>query len=137
MKTYSKLYLKIYFIMSLISLVIAFAVLRRTDYQYPFIRIQLGLVLISFIVTLTFWLFKLEKGHSLLNIIIGYIVLIPAIFLLRTVYGNYLFRFTWIIYIIVVVVGIIYGVAVYVVSKKYKKEVNELNELLNNDNKKE
>ncbi|TNF07622.1 MAG: DUF3021 family protein [Bacillota bacterium] len=133
MKLYSKLYLKIYFIMSLISLVLAFMVLRRTDYQYPFIRIQLGLLVISLIVTLAFWLFKLESKHSVLNTVLGYIVLIPAIFLLRTVYGNYLFRFTWIIYIIVVVVGIIYGVAVYVVSKKYKKEVDELNELLHKE----
>jgi multisubunit Na+/H+ antiporter MnhE subunit len=108
-------------------------VLRRTEYQYPFIRIQLGLLVISLIVTLAFWLFKLENKYSVLNTILGYIVLIPAIFLLRTVYGNYLFRFTWMIYIIVVVVGIIYGVAVYVVSKKYKKEVDELNELLHKD----
>jgi len=133
MKTYGKLYLKIYFIMSLISLFLAFMVLRRTDYQYPFIRIQLGLLIISLIVTLAFYLFKLEKGHSVFNTILGYIVLIPAIFLLRTVYGNYLFRFTWMIYISVVVVGIIYGVAVYVVSKRYKKEVDELNELLHQD----
>ena len=133
MKLYSKLYLKIYFIMSLISLVLAFMVLRRTEYQYPFIRIQLGLLVISLIVTLAFWLFKLENKYSVLNTILGYIVLIPAILLLRTVYGNYLFRFTWMIYIIVVVVGIIYGVAVYVVSKKYKKEVDELNELLHKD----
>jgi hypothetical protein len=108
-------------------------VLRRTDYQYPFIRIQLGLLVISLIVTLAFWLFKLEKGHSVINTILGYIVLIPAIFLLRTVYGTYLFRFTWLVYIIVVVVGIIYGAAVYVVSKKYKKEVDELNDLLQKD----
>lgn len=130
MKEFGKLYLKVFFIIHLISLVLAFMVLRRTEYNYPFIRIELGILLISLISSFSIWLFKLEKGYSLLNTVLGYLVFIPALFVLRFVYGNYLFRFTWLIYVIMVIIGIMYGIAVYVVSKKYKKEVDELNELL-------
>ena len=130
MKDYGKLYLKVFFIIGIVSLLLAFMVARRTDYTYPFIRVQVGVFVLSAFVTCAIGLFQLEKGISLINIILGYVVLIPAIFLLRLIYGRYLFRFSSLIYIIMVVVGIIYGCAVYVVAKKYKKEVDELNQLI-------
>lgn len=137
MKDYGKYYLKSYIIIHLIFLLLSMIVYRRADINYSFMRLEIGALIVSAIISLAIWFFRLEKGNSLLNILIGYLVIIPGIFVLRNTFGTYLFRFTWLIYIVIVLVGIIYGVAVFIVSKKYKKEVADLNEMLNNDTKKE
>lgn len=133
MKDYGRIYLKVYLITHLIFLLLALIVLRRAQVTYAFIRLEIGAILVSAIVGFAVWLFRLEKGNSLINTILGYLIIIPSIFVLRNTFGQYLFRFTWLIYVVMVCVGIIYGIAVWVVSKKYKKEVKDLNELLNKD----
>lgn len=133
MKDYGKIYLKVYLITHLVFLLLALVVLRRAQVTYAFIRLEIGAILVSAIVGFAVWLFRLEKGNSLINTILGYLIIIPSIFVLRNTFGQYLFRFTWLIYVVMVCVGIIYGIAVWVVSKKYKKEVKDLNELLNKD----
>jgi uncharacterized phage infection (PIP) family protein YhgE len=111
-------------------LVLAFLVNRRTEVVYPFVRLEIGALFISLIVTLSIGMFRLETGNGVVNTIGGYLILIPGIFLLRETFGNYLFRFSWLIYLFMVGVGIIYGVSVFFVSKKYKKEVQDLNKLI-------
>lgn len=133
MKDYGRIYLKVYLITHLVFLLLALIVLRRAQVTYAFIRLEIGAILVSVIVGFAVWLFRLEKGNSLINTILGYLIIIPSIFVLRNTFGQYLFRFTWLIYVVMVCVGIIYGIAVWVVSKKYKKEVKDLNELLNKD----
>lgn len=133
MKDYGKIYLKVYIIIHLIFLLLALIVYRRAQVTYAFIRLEIGAIITSAIVGFAVWLFRLEKGNSLVNTILAYIVIIPSIFVLRNTFGQYLFRFTWLIYVVMVFVGIIYGLAVWVVSKKYKKEVDDLNKLLNKD----
>jgi glucose dehydrogenase len=133
MKDYGKIYLKVYIIVHLIFLILAVMVYRRVQVTYPFARLEMGALIVSAIVGFAVWLFRLEKGNSVLNTILGYVVIIPSIFVLRNVFGQYLFRFSWFIYVLMVIVGIIYGVAVLMVSKKYKKEVDDLNELLKKD----
>lgn len=130
MKTFGKRYLGVYLIVHLLFLVLAVIVFRRAEVSYPFVRLEIGALLISVILTASISLFRMEKGNSVVNTILGYLVIIPAIFLLRTVFGAYLFRFSWLIYIAMVLVGIIYGIAVWVVSLKYKKEVQDLNQML-------
>ncbi len=133
MKDYGRIYLKVYLITHLVFLLLALIVLRRAQVTYAFIRLEIGAILVSAIVGFAVWLFRLEKGNSFINTILGYLIIIPSIFVLRNTFGQYLFRFTWLIYVVMVCVGIIYGIAVWVVSKKYKKEVKDLNELLNKD----
>ncbi len=130
MKTFGKRYLWVYLIVHLLFFVLALIVFRRAEVSYPFIRLEIGALLISVILSASISLFRMEKGNSIVNTILGYLAIIPAIFLLRTIFGTYLFRFSWLIYIAMVLVGIIYGVAVWVVSLKYKKEVQDLNQML-------
>jgi hypothetical protein len=114
----------------ILFILLSLIVLRRAGITYPFLRLEIGAILVTFVISLAVFMFRLEKGSSLLNTILGYVILIPGIFILRSTFGNYLFRFTWLIYILMVFIGIIYGVAVYVVSKKYQKEAKEMNDLL-------
>lgn len=137
MKEILKRYLKVYLGIHLVFLLLAMLVYRRTQVVYPFIRLELGAILISLFVTLSIGMFRYEKGNGILNTIAGYLLLIPGIFILRETFGNYLFRFSWLIYLFMVGVGIIYGVSVFVVSRKYKKEVQDLNQLLEETSPKE
>jgi hypothetical protein len=136
MKTYGSIYLKVYLVMHIIFVILSFIVLRRADITYPFLRLEIAAILVSGVVSFAIFMFRLEKGNTILNIIFGYLILIPSIFMLRTTFGQYLFRFTWIFYVLMVLTGIIYGIAVWSVSKKYQKEVKELNELLDKQNNK-
>lgn len=130
MKRYANIYLNVFFYMSILFLILTLIVYRRSQIQLPFTRISYGIFLVSVFLSFTIWLFKLEKGNSLINAILGYFILIPGILIIRNVYGTNLFRFTSLIYIVFVVLGIIYGLAVWIVSKKYKKEVEDLNKLI-------
>ncbi len=130
MKTYGSIYLKVYLVIHLIFMLLSLLVLRRASITYPFIRLEIGAILITGVVSLAIYIFRLEKGHVLLNTILGYLILIPGIYMLRSTFGQYLFRFTWLLYVLMVLIGIIYGIAVWTVSKKYKKEAEELNDLL-------
>ncbi|MDP2426200.1 MAG: hypothetical protein Q8M70_07605 [bacterium] len=137
MKEILKRYLKVYLGIHLVFLLLAMLVYRRAQVVYPFVRLELGAILISLFVTLSIGMFRFEKGNGILNTIAGYLLLIPGIFILRETFGNYLFRFSWLIYLFMVGVGIIYGVSVFVVSRKYKKEVQDLNQLLEETSPKE
>lgn len=131
MKDYGRIYLKVYLVINFLAILLSLLVFRVANHTYNYNRIAIGTLIISLIVSLAFWFFKREKGNGLINVILGYVIIIPAIFVSRNVFGHYLFRVGWVIYIMIVGVSIIYGIAVYVVSKKYKKEVADLNELLN------
>jgi hypothetical protein len=130
MKVYGTIYLKVYLVMHLIFILLSLIVLRIADITYPFVRLEIGAILISSVVSLAIFMFRLEKGHTVINTVLGYLILIPSIFMLRNTFGQYLFRFTWLLYVLMVFIGIIYGTAVWIVSKKYQKEVKELNDLL-------
>ena len=137
MKKYIKYFLVSFFLINILMIFLALLVYRNSQIRLPFLRLEFGGLIISLIVGLTIFMFRLEKGNSLLNIIIGYIVLIPGLLVLRNVFGTYLFRSASLIYIIMVIVGIIYGVVVLIVSRRYKSEVDHLNKLLEEKSQKE
>jgi hypothetical protein len=130
MKRYINLYLKSFLILNLIFFLLAVIVYRRTGNMLPFIRLEFGVLIISLFLALSLFVFKLEQGNRIINVIIGYVVLIPSLFLIRFLFGTALFRFSWLFYILLIIVGIIYGIALYIVSKKYKNIADELNRLI-------
>ncbi|MCD4826680.1 MAG: hypothetical protein K8Q99_02715 [Acholeplasmataceae bacterium] len=130
MKKYIDIYLKSFFFMSLLFLFLSIIVYQRTDVRPPFALVSYGIFIVSIFLSTSIWLFKLEEGNGLIHAIIGYLVLIPAILVIRNVYGTALFRFSYLIYIIFIFIGIIYGIVFAVVSKKYKNEVDKLNEMI-------
>lgn len=132
MKKYADIYLKSFFFMSLLFLILSVIVTRRTDLRLPFALVSYGIFIVSIFLSFSIWLFKLEEGNGLIHAVIGYLVLIPAILVIRNVYGTALFKFSSFIYIVFIIVGIIYGIVFYIVSNKYKKQVDELNEMINN-----
>ncbi|HQN74761.1 MAG TPA: hypothetical protein PK160_01855 [Bacillota bacterium] len=137
MKKYSGIFLKFLFIINIIYIILATIVYRRLDIRLSFVRLEIGVLIISLILSLATYIMKLEKGNSIVNVILGYIIIVPSLYVFRNNFGTYLFRSVWLIYILMVVVGIIYGVVLYVLNKKYKDEVKHLNELLEEKKKQE
>ena len=130
MKSYLKTYLTTLFVINIIFILIVMLLAKRVQVPFGFFRLEIGAILMAIFLSFTVWIFKWEKGNSVMNVICGYITIVPAMFIFRFLFGIHLFRFTWYLYILLVIIGIIYGIVVFVVSKKYKDEVNELNRLL-------
>lgn len=130
MKKYFNTFVKTFFFTSIPLLLIAMIIYRRSDINIGYVRVTIGAILIAIFISLAVRVFKSEKGKGYINAILGYIIIIPSIFVLRTIFGNYLFTRVWAIYIILLIIGVIYGLALLVASKKYKSEVDELNRLL-------
>lgn len=130
MKKYFNIYAKTFLFTNLVLLVLAVAVVRNTNYNVMYIRVIIASIIISIFIALGVFVFKLDKGNSIVNTVIGYILILPALIVVRNTFGNYLFSRVWYIYIIFAIIGIIYGIALMVANKKYKKEVSELNRLL-------
>lgn len=137
MKKYISIFLKFLFFINVIYIILATIVYRRADILLPFVRLEIGVLIISLILSLSTYIFKLEKGNSIVNAILGYLIIIPSLYVVRNNFGTYLFRSVWLIYILMVVVGIIYGIVLYVLNKKYKEEVDHLNKLLEEKKKEE
>lgn len=130
MKKYLKTYYHAFFFISLIMFILSVIINRRFSVDISYRIVFIASFLMTVFIALAIRVFKSEKGNSVLNTILGYLIIIPALFIVRNAFGSYLFRFTWTIYIIMAVIGVIYGIALFVASKKYKSEVNELNRLL-------
>jgi hypothetical protein len=130
MKKYFNTFYKAFFFTTLPTIVLCTFIKRRFDITLAFTRISISVLLTAVFIALAIRVFKSEKGKGYINVILGYIIIIPTLFIIRATYGQYLFKFTYTIYIILAIIGVIYGIALFVASKKYKSEVNELNRLL-------
>lgn len=130
MKKYLNTLLKTFFATSFVTLVISNGIRRRFDVELPYPRIMVATLMIALIIALAIRVFKCEKGYPWLNAILGYLIAMPSLFVFRFAFGTYLFRFSYTLYIIMGIVLIIYGIALWVASKKYRSEAEELNRLL-------
>jgi len=130
MKKVLSIWINTFLMTLLVFTLISLGTLRRLNIQLPFIKLVVGALFISLFIALGIFIFKNKKGHPLLNTVLGYLLMVPSIFIMRYVFGILIFRYSFIIYLFIVLVAIIYSVAVMVVSKQYKKEVDELNRLL-------
>ncbi|MDD3122228.1 MAG: DUF3021 family protein [Candidatus Izemoplasmatales bacterium] len=130
MKKFGRRFTNSFIFINVFMLFLTIGIYRHLNITYPFIKVSIGAFLISLFISLAVTIFKLEKGLSWLNAIIGFIVATPSLFVLRYLFGYSIFRYSFVSYLFIIVVAIIYGIAIMVVSRKAKSEANELNLLL-------
>lgn len=133
MKQYSRYFYKTLLITNIIYVLLSWIIVSRRNITLPFLRLELGAILISLIIGLAYYIFKSEKGNSIINVILAYVLVLPSLLVFRANFGQILFRSAAFIYIIFVIIGVIYSIALYVASKKYQSETNDLNSLLKNN----
>lgn len=132
MKSYFKLYAYIYAITSLITFLLALGIMRLYDVTLQIKPLFWGSIVISLLLALSIIVFKKTWGNGVLNVILGYLIILPAIFTLRLMYGTVLFRRTIVIYLLGLVYAIIYSLIVLNASLRNKKDESKLNQLLKN-----
>ena len=130
MKKYFNTFVKTFFYSSIPFIILSFMIMRRTNIDMLYVRVTITNIIWSLLLGFAITVFKSEKGNSVVNSILGYVLILPALLVFRRTFGDYLFSSVWVIYIIMAVIGIIYGIALLVASKRYKSEVEELNRLL-------
>jgi len=89
-----------------------------------------GSVIISLLIACSIIVFKKTWGNGVLNVIIGYVIIFPVPFVLRTMFGTYLFRRSIAIYILGLIYAVLYSLVILYGSIKNKKTEEKLNELL-------
>jgi phosphotransferase system glucose/maltose/N-acetylglucosamine-specific IIC component len=137
MKAYRQYFLRTLIIVNVIYILLTWVIIRRRDINLPFLRLELGAIIISLIIGLAYTIFKSEKGKPIINVMIAYLLVLPSLLVFRSNFGQFLFRSAALIYIIFVIVGIIYAIALYVASRKYKQEADDLNTMLKKQEDKE
>jgi phosphotransferase system glucose/maltose/N-acetylglucosamine-specific IIC component len=130
MKKYLKLYAYSYAIVSFVICIFALGVNRYFEITLPLRALFFGSMLISMLIALSIVVFKKTWGNGVLNVIVGYIIISPVPFILRTMFGIYLFRTSIAIYILGLIYAVLYSLVILYGSIKNKKIEEKLNALL-------
>jgi hypothetical protein len=96
----------------------------------PYLKLTVGAILEAGILAGAVLVFRRKAGNPLGNVIGGFLLVLPAIFVLRQTLGILVFRFSFILYSFAILCALIYGIAVAVVYRKVRKESSDLNGLL-------
>ncbi|PKK97044.1 MAG: hypothetical protein CVV58_03270 [Tenericutes bacterium HGW-Tenericutes-3] len=131
MKKYFKLYAMTYAIVNLVVFILALWLIRVRNADLALRALFWGSIIISLLIALSITVFKKTWGNGVLNVILGYLIILPATLVLRTMYGTVLFRRTFAIYLLGLIYAIVYSLVILYASLRNKKEEIKLNELLN------
>ncbi len=127
----------VYFLLSILLLFVAIFLRRRLGFDITFYRSFRGLFFISFIIAGSVAFFKLDKIPTYLRIILGYFFLFITTLIIRDLVGMRLFRTYFVLMMFFVFCTIIYFLFLFLLVVKNKHEQKEMNDALNDINKKE
>ncbi|MBU1141509.1 MAG: hypothetical protein KKG64_03195 [Firmicutes bacterium] len=131
MKQYLKLYAYVYAIISVAVFLLAIVIYQNYNVTLSIRSLFWGSIFISLLFALSLTVFKKTWGNGVLNVILGYLIIMPITLLLRNMYGDFLFRRTFVIYLLGLIYAAIYSLVILYASVKNKKIESKLNELLN------
>lgn len=105
-------------------------IFRRLNLTFSYFHVTVGAVIIALLITFSVMVLRMEKGKSWINAILAFLIALPSLAVIQRLFGIIVFRFAFVLYAVIGLIGIVYAIAIATVSKKYKKEVDELNRLL-------
>lgn len=135
MKRYLKFFAYVYTITNMVSFILALWVMRRYDVLLPIREIFLGVMFISFIIALSMILFKKTWGNGIVNVILGYLVLLPVPFTIYRMYDGYILRRPTFIYLLGFIYTLIYTLVLAYAHHRNKKDEKNLNALIHDKEK--
>jgi len=109
---------------------LALGINRYFEIALPLRALFFGAVFISLLVALSILVFKKTWGNGVLNVLVGYLVIFPVPFVLRAMFGTYLFQRSIAIYVLGFIYAALYSLVVLYASIKNKKTEEKLNSLL-------
>lgn len=137
MKRFGKVYFMMFFFSNIFLVILQLGIARRLNIQFQYIPVIVGALLIALFLAIGAMLFKREKGASWLNLILGFIAILPSLFVLRYLFGYTIFRFSFVIYLSIILIAVVYSILVYFATRKAKAEVEALNKMLPQDKEEE
>ena len=130
MRRFVHTYLKTLFFANLGFLAVAVAVKAKLNITYGFAALELGALLFSFFVALGIRILLAKKGNPIANAVLGLLAIFPGILVLRPTLSIAVFRFSFVLFVVLAIATVAYSAAVLVVSAKAKKETDALNRML-------
>ncbi|HAQ57336.1 MAG TPA: hypothetical protein DCR44_08130 [Acholeplasmatales bacterium] len=130
MKKFIKTYLVTLFFTNLVFVLIAGIVRFQLNITYGFAAVEIGAVLTSLFVAAGIRILMLPKGNAVLNAVLGLLVILPGVVVLRPVFSIAVFRYSFVIFLVVAVAALGYAVAVVILGAKARKEAAILNRML-------
>ncbi|MCK7490778.1 MAG: hypothetical protein MZW92_02575 [Comamonadaceae bacterium] len=109
---------------------IAAAVRYRLNITYAFAAVEIGALLTSLFVASGIRILMSRKGNSVLNAVLGLLAILPGVVVLRPVFSIPVFRYSFVIFLVVAVAALGYAAAVAVLGAKARKEAAALNRML-------
>jgi phosphotransferase system glucose/maltose/N-acetylglucosamine-specific IIC component len=130
MKQFLNYFYKVFTITTLVIYLLALGLMRRSDITIAFRPLFWGGILTSLSITLAVVIFKKTWGNGVLNVIFGYLIMSPIPIFLRWMYGTYLFRRSFAIYILGLIYAVGYSLVILYASIRNRKTEDKLNEML-------
>jgi hypothetical protein len=130
MKAFLKRFIISFVIVNIVFLGVAMFVVHQFGIELGYIRLSLGTFAVTLFVAFSITLFKARIIHSLVSTAFGFVALLPVVFIMSGIFGVFIFKFSFMIYVLSILIAVIYGISIVVVSKKYQKDDRDLNELL-------
>ncbi len=121
-----------YALAGVLFIIISFVLKRRLNIDIAYLKANIGAVLVSALLTLSVALFRMKKGPAIVKTFLGFLALLPSVFVTRWVFGVAVFRYSYIVYLFALLCAVIYSIAVIIVASRARKEIALLNALLAN-----
>ncbi|GEM_PF-1221021 len=137
MKRFFKAYILSFFYSNLFLILLQAGIVRRLNIHYNYLPVIIGAMVMALFLAFGSMLFKREKGASWLNILLGFVVILPSLYVIKYLFGIIIFRFSFVIYLFIILIAIVYSIMVFFATKKARAEVKEMNDLLNKEKNKE
>lgn len=125
-----KTYAYCYAVTSVLFMLICVVLKRRLNIDISYLRAGVGALIVSVFLTLSAALFRMKKGNAIVKTILGFISLLPAVFVVKRVFGAAVFRYSYIVYLFALLCAVIYSIAVIAVAYRARKDAASLNALI-------
>ncbi len=130
MKRYLKLFAYVYTLTNIFAFMIALWVIRRFDVNLPIREIFFGVITNSLLIALSIIIFKKTWGNGILNVILGYLILLPVPFSINRMYDGYVLRRPALIYTMGLIYAVLYTLVLIYAHHRNKKDEKNLNHLI-------
>ena len=130
MKRFFAVFVQTFFLLEAGFLLLSGWMVWRLNQQPRFLAAVLGGMAMAALIAAAVLLFQRKKGRPIGNAIGGFLIVLPSVLVLRRVFGVAVFRFGFVVYLLAVLCAVIYGIAVFLVYRKVRKESADLNGLL-------
>jgi hypothetical protein len=130
MKLFLSYFYKVFTITTLLIYLLALGLMRRLDTTISLRPLFWGGIFTSISITFAIIVFKKTWGNGVLNVIFGYLIMAPIPLFLRWMYGTYLFRRSFVIYILGLIYAVGYSLVILYASLRNRKTEDKLNAML-------